>query len=238
MIPRRGAADNAARCRRACKGREHRSSYRVGGAHGRLPGSSRNREDGRRIDVAERAKSLASGGCVGMMRLTNLRVALVCGSLPLLLSCDGGGSTDPLAPPAALATVSATASSHTEVLLTWAPPAGDVVEFRIERATGSAAFAQIAAVPGNVTSYRDVGLSPGTLYRYRVRACGGGGCSDFTTATVTTNAELTINTSSLPDAVRGESYSTGLSAVGGAGVYTWTVASGSLPAGLTLSTGG
>jgi hypothetical protein len=175
------------------------------------------------------------GGC-GSELLVRRSILLFCAALPLLTSCGGDGGTDPVPPPPALSTVSATASSHTEVLLTWTAPAGGarVSELRIERATGTGSFTEVATVPGDATSYRDVGLTPGTVYQYRVRACGEGGCSDFTTTTVTTHALLVITTTSLPDAIRGEPYNAGLNAEGGGAGYVWTLASGSLPAGLTL----
>ena len=164
----------------------------------------------------------------------NLRLALLFGgSLTVLSACAGG--TEPAAPPAALASVSATAASHTEVQLNWAPAGAAVSELQVERAIGSGAFLSVASLAGSATSYRDVGLTPGTTYRYRIRACGDGGCSDFTTATVTTNAELLIATTTLPEAVRGEQYSSTLDAIGGAGGFVWSVSSGSLPTGLTLS---
>jgi hypothetical protein len=46
---------------------------------------------------------------------------------------------------------------------------------------------------------------------------------------------LSVVTSSLPSAAAGSAYSTQLSASGGAGSYTWSVNSGSLPAGLSLN---
>jgi hypothetical protein len=49
---------------------------------------------------------------------------------------------------------------------------------------------------------------------------------------------LSITTSSLPMATVGATYSTTLSASGGSGTKTWTVAAGSLPAGLSLSSNG
>jgi hypothetical protein len=49
---------------------------------------------------------------------------------------------------------------------------------------------------------------------------------------------LIITTSSLPGAVVGNAYSQTLTANGGLGNYTWSISSGSLPAGLTLSTSG
>ena len=56
-----------------------------------------------------------------------------------------------------------------------------------------------------------------------------------------TGGTLTVDlalTSSVPDPVKGIAYSTALSAVGGTAPYTWTITSGSLPTGLTLSPSG
>jgi large repetitive protein len=49
---------------------------------------------------------------------------------------------------------------------------------------------------------------------------------------------LTVSTTSLPGGTAGTAYSQALSAAGGTTPYTWSVASGSLPAGLTLSAAG
>ena len=48
-------------------------------------------------------------------------------------------------------------------------------------------------------------------------------------------AQITITTSTLPDGTVGVAYQATLRAVGGSGGYNWTVKSGSLPAGLSLS---
>jgi hypothetical protein len=63
------------------------------------------------------------------------------------------------------------------------------------------------------------------------------------THTVTVNAAsnvnpLTITTSSLPSGLTSVSYSAPLSAIGGNGVYAWSLAAGTLPPGLTLSGAG
>ncbi len=47
-------------------------------------------------------------------------------------------------------------------------------------------------------------------------------------------APLAVSTSSLPSAALGSDYSSTLTASGGTGPYTWSIASGSLPAGTTL----
>jgi hypothetical protein len=88
-------------------------------------------------------------------------------------------------------------------------------------------------------------------------AGGGGGGSSYTNpsaqsvseATATTSAGVTItwtytaaplavSTSSLPAATVGDSYSQDLSASGGISPYSWSVTSGSLPAGLSLASDG
>jgi Phosphoesterase family/Putative Ig domain/Abnormal spindle-like microcephaly-assoc'd, ASPM-SPD-2-Hydin/Immunoglobulin I-set domain/Protein of unknown function (DUF1565) len=53
-----------------------------------------------------------------------------------------------------------------------------------------------------------------------------------------TTAPLTISTTSLPAGAVGQGYSAQLNATGGTAPYTWSVVSGSLPAGLTLSSSG
>jgi len=58
------------------------------------------------------------------------------------------------------------------------------------------------------------------------------------TLTLVVAAPLTITTASLPNAVRNVAYSTTLAASGGSGTRTWSVAAGSLPTGITLSTSG
>lgn len=56
--------------------------------------------------------------------------------------------------------------------------------------------------------------------------------------TVGNPAPLSVATSSLPDATAGALYTQGLLAVGGIAPYSWSVSSGSLPAGLSLTTAG
>ena len=51
-------------------------------------------------------------------------------------------------------------------------------------------------------------------------------------------AALTVTTTSLPGGTVGTPYSQSLSATGGSGGYTWSVSSGSLPAGLSLAASG
>ncbi len=63
--------------------------------------------------------------------------------------------------------------------------------------------------------------------------------SSSLTLTIAAAPTLSITTTSLPDGTQGASYTSHVSATGGIPPYTWSIASGSLPTGLTLSaTGG
>ena len=75
-----------------------------------------------------------------------------------------------------------------------------------------------------------LGLVSGFLLSGLLLACGGGGSHPPSTPGVTTT--------SLPQGLTSVAYSASLSATGGTPPYTWTIKSGTLPAGLSLSTGG
>ena len=61
------------------------------------------------------------------------------------------------------------------------------------------------------------------------------GSGDKQAMVVSSVPTLAVSTSSLPSGVVGSAYSAQLAATGGAGGYTWSVASGALPAGLSLN---
>jgi Putative Ig domain/Immunoglobulin domain/Immunoglobulin I-set domain len=62
--------------------------------------------------------------------------------------------------------------------------------------------------------------------------------SNSVSLTVNAASTLAITTTSLPNGTVGQTYSTQLTATGGTPPYTWSVSSGSLPAGLSLSAAG
>ncbi len=81
----------------------------------------------------------------------------------------------------------ATATSGTQIELSWNDNSADETGFKIERASGLTTFAEIATVAANVRTYTNSGLTAGTGYSYRVRASGTAGDSAFSNvATVTT----------------------------------------------------
>ncbi|CAN5796606.1 hypothetical protein BH23GEM5_BH23GEM5_08010 [soil metagenome] len=92
--------------------------------------------------------------------------------------------------PAAPTSLVATAASATQINLSWNDNSANETEFRIERRTGTGGtYAQIATVGANVTTYPDTGLSSGTQYFYRVRACNTAGCSGFSNEASTTTQQ-------------------------------------------------
>jgi hypothetical protein len=95
----------------------------------------------------------------------------------------------PTPTPAAPSNLTATAVSSSEIDLSWTDNSNNETEFKIERSTDAGVtFTQIATVGANVTTYRDIGLTPVTAYSYRVRASNSAGDSSYSnTATAITN---------------------------------------------------
>jgi large repetitive protein len=60
-------------------------------------------------------------------------------------------------------------------------------------------------------------------------------CSDGVTDPIDSTDPISVATTSLAEAIEGQSYNQQLEAVGGSGGYSWILAAGSLPAGLTIS---
>jgi hypothetical protein len=83
--------------------------------------------------------------------------------------------------------LAATAVSSGQINLTWPAIAG-ATGVRIERCAGTActAFGQVTQLAA-VTSYANTGLSPGTIYRYRVRGSNNGGVSAYSNVAETTS---------------------------------------------------
>jgi hypothetical protein len=71
-------------------------------------------------------------------------------------------------PPAAPTDLAANAASASEIDLAWSHPSNDESGFAIERGLDGKSFAPLTTTTG--TAYSDMGLSPGTVYHYRVDA--------------------------------------------------------------------
>jgi hypothetical protein len=105
-------------------------------------------------------------------------------------------------------------------------------------ASGSQSLSQI---PGQSTLYYSFGLEMGWYMDGTPYSCSftiTGISSLSLTIDYTVPQPLSITTASLPSGAVGAGYSTTLAASGGSGSYSWSVYSGSLPAGLSLSSGG
>jgi uncharacterized repeat protein (TIGR01451 family) len=93
----------------------------------------------------------------------------------------------PQDPPMAPTNLAASATSATEVGLTWTDNSANESGFNIHRSNNGKTFSLIATVGSDVTTYSDSGLSVATKYYYRVRAYNAIGDSSFSnTATVIT----------------------------------------------------
>jgi hypothetical protein len=90
-------------------------------------------------------------------------------------------------PPAAPTSLVATAATDTQINLTWTDNANNESGFEIERSPDGSTWALRATVGANTTSYSDTGLTPNTIYYYRVRAYNANGYSAYSnTASATT----------------------------------------------------
>jgi len=89
----------------------------------------------------------------------------------------GGPVNDTL--PAAPGNLTATATSSSQINLSWTDNSTNETGFKIERKTGSGSYSQIATVSANTTSYGNTGLSPSTTYTYHIRAYNSVGDSGF-----------------------------------------------------------
>jgi phosphodiesterase/alkaline phosphatase D-like protein len=144
-------------------------------------------------------------------------------------------------PPAPVASA-ATNVNTTSFTANWGSASG-ATGYRLDVAT-DAAFSSM------VTGYNDLsvagtsrsvtGLSSANTYYYRVRAENASGASaNSNSISVMTLGSLSITTASpLPNGTAGTAYSQSLAATGGTAPYTWSVTSGALPVGYTLSSAG
>jgi hypothetical protein len=92
----------------------------------------------------------------------------------------GGIGTKPVAP----SNLVARAASRNQINLAWSDRSSNEQGFRIERQIGTGRWVQIAQVAANTRAFVNVGLTPNTAYRYRVRAFNTAGTSAYATSAV------------------------------------------------------
>jgi hypothetical protein len=128
------------------------------------------------------------------------RVFAVMMAVALVVGCGSDSVTDP--GPETVLGLTVTPKGATSVQLSFTGTAGDA-SYSIERATGATgAFAAVGSVPapanGGAVTWDDTGLTPNTVYRYRVITVRGSASSSASgeiaaTTAAPGNASLTIN---------------------------------------------
>lgn len=88
--------------------------------------------------------------------------------------------------PAAPSSFVATATSDANINLTWSDNSTDELSFKIERSLDNSTWSLIHTTAANATSYSNSGLSPATLYYYRIYSSNATGDSAMVTDSETT----------------------------------------------------
>jgi len=204
------------------------------------------------------SQTLSATGGTGTFAWT-----LAGGALPAGLTLSSGGviSGTPTAGGTSSFTVQAASGGRTAskgLSITVAYPAVSVTTTTLADGTVGTAYTQGLAAAGGTGAYSwalESGTLPAGLTLYASGSISGtptaAGTSNFTvqvasgTQTATRalsitvqQPQVTITTGSLPGGAVGQAYSQTLAATGGVGGYAWSIASGALPAGLSLSAAG
>jgi uncharacterized membrane protein len=133
------------------------------------------------------------------------------------------------------------ASGNVTLALT-STPAG--IQFRNATASGTFGTGNITiaytggAFAAQTIEVRFASTATAASYTGNVTISGGGAANQVVnlSGTVTVGGALTIVTTTLPNGVIGTAYNGTITAQNGTGPYTWSLASGALPTGLTLNT--
>jgi hypothetical protein len=169
------------------------------------------------------------------MRVRTLAVLLAFGTAGLnLVGCSGSTYSNPQSPPTvtlqpANQTVTAGQSASFSVTASGATP----LSYQWQK-NGSAISGATAAT---YTTPPTTSADNGAQFLVIVSNAKGSATSNPATLTVTAASTVQITTTSLPNGQVQAAYSATLQATGGTTPYTWSVLSGSLPAGLSLTAG-
>ena len=152
----------------------------------------------------------------------------------MIMTIDPAPSTVPGAP-----TIRSVTAGDGSATVGFTPPATDggsaVTRYTVTSHPGS------RTATGTGSPIRVTGLGNGTAYTFTVAATNsaGTGPSSSPSSPVTPRAQLRIATTSLPAGTVGARYTALLTATGGTGRYTWSLAPGSkLPGGISLQATG
>lgn len=194
--------------------------------------------DGKVQDVTNRVAWTSTSSAIATIGSTGLATAVGAGTTTVRAALDGiiGSATltVPSVPTATVTSIAVTPASATLQMgskqqLTATASYSDG---KTQDVTTQVAWTSSSSAVGTIdASGQATAIGAGTT---TIRASLGGATG---TATLTVQvAPLAITTAALPGATSGAAYSASLAASGGTRPYTWSVSSGSLPAGLALST--
>jgi hypothetical protein len=135
-----------------------------------------------------------------------------------------------VSPPTAPSGLNATATSSTEIDLSWTENSSNVTSFVVQRSPdGSTGWTQVGSTAATTTTYANTGLAASTTYYYRVLASGPGGTSSpSNVASATTQASTSVTTYTLSGPSTGVVSSP-------SGAFTVTLGSGSLSGSVTIT---
>jgi Bacterial Ig-like domain (group 2) len=126
------------------------------------------------------ASGVATGVAVGATTITAKSGSVTSNAIALSVTTGGGPGA-----PANPATFTATATSSSQIDLSWSAVTG-ASSYTLERKTGAGAYAAINAP--TATTYNDTGLTASTAYTYRLKAVNTSGSSSGIEATATTQS--------------------------------------------------
>lgn len=128
--------------------------------------------------------------------MNRLFLTLFCVSVFFLLNMPPASAAAKVTAPSNLLAVPI---SNTQISLSWADNSADETGFIVEGSLDGNFFYQVAATIENTTSFLNAGLSPGTIYYYRVRAIRNeGGTISYSKNTAITSAVTAGQTLSKP----------------------------------------
>ncbi|MDX1675049.1 MAG: fibronectin type III domain-containing protein, partial [Longimicrobiales bacterium] len=100
-------------------------------------------------------------------------------------ACGSGGCSEysnnasATTPPSAPTNLTAVVVSASRIDLSWFESSATETSFQVERRVVGGSYTRIATPGADVTQFSDTGVTIDTEYEYRVRACNGSGCSDY-----------------------------------------------------------
>lgn len=122
--------------------------------------------------------------------------------------------------PEAPSWLTASVASSVEVYLQWSDNSQQENGFQVQRRTATAGFETVGSTPSNVTIFQDAGLTPNTVYTYRVNAYNASGSSVqySNEVTVTTPSDYSYTPGPVVTDVNGNIYPSFRTSCG----QTWT----------------